>query len=50
MTDLHTIILNQVTPGERVIDVGCGDGQLLQKLRDEKIVRRMELKKIPSMC
>ncbi len=28
----HNWILDQISPGDRVIDVGCGDGLLLQKL------------------
>jgi methionine biosynthesis protein MetW len=33
MTD--EIIMEQVDRGSRVIDLGCGDGRLLQKLREE---------------
>lgn len=29
------VILAHVAPGSRVVDLGCGDGRLLQRLRDE---------------
>ena len=29
------VIMDQIDPGSRVIDLGCGDGRLLAKLRDE---------------
>jgi len=29
-------VANMVTPGSRVLDVGCGDGQLLQLLSDKR--------------
>lgn len=32
------IIINLITPGTRVLDLGCGSGTLLQRLRDEKEV------------
>jgi methionine biosynthesis protein MetW len=32
----HLLIAELVTPGSRVIDVGCGDGELLQLLADLK--------------
>ena len=34
----HRLIAEMVAPGSRVLDVGCGDGSLLQLLRDEKAV------------
>jgi len=34
-TDL-ALIAGHVAPGSRVLDVGCGDGSLLQALRDER--------------
>jgi methionine biosynthesis protein MetW len=30
------VIMDQIDRGSRVIDLGCGDGRLLSKLRDEK--------------
>lgn len=41
----HLAILGRVTEGAKVLDVGCGDGALLQLLRDEKGVdaRGLEL-------
>jgi methionine biosynthesis protein MetW len=33
-----TVISDLITPGTRVLDLGCGTGTLLQKLRDEKDV------------
>jgi methionine biosynthesis protein MetW len=29
------VIMDQIDPGSRVIDLGCGDGRLLAKLRDD---------------
>jgi methionine biosynthesis protein MetW len=42
--DLAVIAAN-VTPGSRVLDIGCGDGELMAALRDEKQVdaRGLEL-------
>lgn len=41
----HLLIAEMVAPGSRVLDVGCGDGALLQLLTDTKAVdgRGMEL-------
>ncbi len=41
----HLLIAEMVAPGSRVLDVGCGDGSLLQLLRDTKSVdgRGMEV-------
>lgn len=41
----HLLIAEMVTPGSRVLDVGCGDGALLQLLTETKGVdgRGMEL-------
>jgi methionine biosynthesis protein MetW len=30
------VIMAQIAPGHRVIDLGCGDGRLLRRLQDEK--------------
>lgn len=32
-------VLGWVTPGSRVLDLGCGDGRLLARLRDERQVQ-----------
>ncbi|MEJ2716896.1 MAG: methionine biosynthesis protein MetW [Deltaproteobacteria bacterium] len=32
------VIIDLITPGTRVLDLGCGTGTLLQRLRDEKDV------------
>ncbi len=32
------VIIDMITPGTRVLDLGCGTGTLLQRLRDEKDV------------
>ena len=33
--DLNTV-LDWITPGSRVLDLGCGDGAFLARLRDER--------------
>ena len=33
------IIAREILPGARVLDLGCGDGQLLQRLQRERQVR-----------
>ena len=32
-------VVQWVAPASRVLDLGCGDGRLLRRLRDEKQVR-----------
>lgn len=41
----HTVICDMVPPGSRVLDVGCGDGALLELLIDQRAAkaRGMEL-------
>lgn len=41
----HQLIAEMITPGSRVLDVGCGDGELLQLLGERKDVdgRGMEI-------
>ncbi len=34
----HLLIAEMVAPGSRVLDIGCGDGELLQLLADTKAV------------
>jgi len=33
------IITREIQPGARVLDLGCGDGQLLERLQRERQVR-----------
>lgn len=33
------LVMSQVEPGRRVLDLGCGDGRLLARLRDERNCR-----------
>ncbi len=33
---IDRLILDQIPPGSRVLDLGCGDGRLLCRLRDER--------------
>ena len=30
------LLMEQIQPGSRVLDLGCGDGRLLARLRDER--------------
>ncbi len=34
----YDLVLNQIDPGSRVLDLGCGDGILLQRLQEERDV------------
>ena len=34
----HLIIKSMISPNARVLDIGCGDGALLELLREEKNV------------
>jgi methionine biosynthesis protein MetW len=40
MTDIehiaYDLILEEISPGSKVLDLGCGDGTLLQKLQEQK--------------
>ena len=42
------IIAENVTPGARVLDVGCGDGALMAALRDKRQVRARGLELNPA--
>jgi len=39
----HRQIENLIPPNSRVLDLGCGDGQLLQRLQDQKNIHGMGL-------
>ena len=36
------VIMNQIEPGSQVVDLGCGDGRFLAKLRDTHDCRRIQ--------
>ena len=41
-------IAGWIAPGERVLDLGCGDGTLLRRLMDEKQVIGYGIEKDPA--
>ena len=44
------IIANSVVPGNKVLDLGCGDGLFLRKLKEERQanVLGVEIDQVPS--
>lgn len=46
----HELIADLVTPGATVLDIGCGDGELLRKLVAEKQVRGQGIEKDPELA
>lgn len=43
----YKVIAEWIKPGERVLDLGCGDGALLRYLQDEKQIRGYGIEKDP---
>lgn len=43
-----TVLSNWIAPNSRVLDLGCGDGALLKKLRDEKAIEGYGLEISPD--
>lgn len=46
----HELITELIEPGASVLDIGCGDGELLSKLIAEKGVRGQGLEKIAELA
>lgn len=44
----YDVISNWIEPGERILDLGCGDGSLLRYLKDRRQVRGYGVEKSPE--
>ena len=44
----YDVISNWIEPGERILDLGCGDGSLLRYLQDRRQVRGYGVEKSPE--